>query len=233
MIKRTLKRIAAGIPPEALERALAHSRFGKLEREFERARRCEGREQLWNEAVSSIGADTPVDLLEFGVFRGESMRYFAQRLQHPDSRFVGFDSFEGLPESWVGYGPGTFSTAGQVPCIDDSRVSFVKGWFQDTVPGFLHSSWSPAGNSRRVLIHFDADLFSSTLFLLTTLWHHIPSYYFVFDEFMGHELRAWCAFRDAYPVTANFTAYDLQDGFPCRVLGNLKRVPAQPVEAAE
>lgn len=233
MIKRTLKRIAARIPPESLERALAHSRFGKLEREFEVARRCEGREQLWDAVVSSIGADTAVDFLEFGVFRGESIRYFAQRLHHRDSRFVGFDSFEGLPESWVGYEPGTFSTAGHVPLIDDPRVSFVKGWFQDTVPGFLHSGRDLTGDTRRVLVHFDADLFSSTLFLLTTLWHSIPSYDFVFDEFMGHELRAWCAFRDAYPVTANFMAYDLQDGFPCRVFGNLKRVPAQMVEAAE
>ena len=168
--------------------------------------------------------------LEFGVFRGYSISYFADRLRHRDSRFVGFDSFEGLPESWVGYERGTFSTAGEMPRCRDSRVSFVKGWFQDTVPGFLRTDNNLVGNHGPVLVHFDADLFSSTLFLLTTLWHSVPSYHFVFDEFMGHELRAWCAFREAYPVTATFLAYDIQDGYPCRVLGTLQRAPARSAE---
>ena len=232
LIKRALKRVAAGIPPDAMERVLAHSRFRRMEHEFAGARRCASREQLWDYAISSMAADSPAVFLEFGVFRGYSISYFADRLRHPDSRFVGFDSFEGLPESWVGYARGTFSTAGQMPRSDDPRVSFVKGWFQDTVPEFLRISDALVGNRRRVLVHFDADLFSSTLFLLTTLWHSVPSYYFVFDEFMGHELRAWCAFRDAYPVAARFLAHDVQDGFPCQVFGTLQRVPAQPAQAA-
>jgi Macrocin-O-methyltransferase (TylF) len=232
LIKRALKRVAARIPPEAMERALAHSRFRRMKREFAGARLCVSREQLWDYAISSMAADSPAVFLEFGVFRGYSISYFADRLRHPDSRFVGFDSFEGLPESWVGYVPGTFSTAGQMPRGDDPRVTFVKGWFQDTVPGFLRASKDLVDNRGPVLVHFDADLFSSTLFLLTTLWHSLPSYYFMFDEFMGHELRAWCAFREAYPVAATFLGYDMQDGFPCRVFGSLQRVPAQPVQAA-
>jgi hypothetical protein len=36
--------------------------------------------------------------------------------------------------------------------------------------------------------HFDADLYSSTLFLLSSLWLHLPEYFFIFDEFIGHGL---------------------------------------------
>jgi hypothetical protein len=76
-------------------------------------------------------------------------------------------------------------------------------------------------------VHLDADLYSSTLFLLTSLWHRLPAYYFCFDEFMGHELRAWSSFRQAFPVSARFLAYDLQDGYPCRVFGHVQRTRAQ------
>jgi hypothetical protein len=227
MIRRAFKRLAARIPPEGLERALAHARLSRLQDQFSRAQRCERRDAVWDRAIAEVGAGEPVRLLEFGVFRGESIRYFAERFSHPEARFVGFDSFEGLPEAWVGYEAGTFSTGGRVPEIADARVSFCKGWFQDSVPAFLGANGTNWSDGRPVLVHFDADLFSSTLFLLTTLWHRISRYHFVFDEFMGHELRAWSAFREAYPVSAEILAYDLQDNYPCRVLGRLERVAAQ------
>src|SRR5450759_5205658 len=45
-------------------------------------------------------ADSEVLYLEFGVFEGESMRYWANRLNNPKANLHGFDSFEGLPETW-------------------------------------------------------------------------------------------------------------------------------------
>ena len=53
------------------------------------------------------------------------------------SRFFGFDSFEGLPEDWGDVPRGMFAVEGRAPHIDDARVQFVQGLFQETLYGFL------------------------------------------------------------------------------------------------
>ncbi|GGC51740.1 hypothetical protein GCM10011504_32730 [Siccirubricoccus deserti] len=50
-----------------------------------------------------------------------------------------------------------------MPQIDDPRVSFVKGWSQETLPGFL-ANFTPRS---RLVVHCDSDLHSSTLYALT------------------------------------------------------------------
>jgi hypothetical protein len=54
-----------------------------------------------------------------------------------------------------------------IPDITDERATFIKGLFQDTLPTFLKEN--NLDNGKRKIIHFDADLFSSTLFGLCTL----------------------------------------------------------------
>jgi hypothetical protein len=44
-------------------------------------------------------ADQDVLYLEFGVFRGDSIRYWSRRLKNPRAKLHGFDSFEGLPKA--------------------------------------------------------------------------------------------------------------------------------------
>jgi tetratricopeptide (TPR) repeat protein len=176
--------------------------------------------------VARTVGDVPLIYLEFGVWRGASIARMAQQFRHPDARFYGFDSFEGLPERWdPNNNVGQFSTSGALANIPDSRVSFVKGWFQDTVPDFL-ASHSFAGP---VLVHYDADLYSSTLFLMTTLCHHFREYYFIYDEFFPDEVNALREFATAYPIEIGFEAAILNQEHqrPVQLFGKLRRVPFQ------
>jgi hypothetical protein len=188
----------------------------------------DGKHQLYDLLAREIG-DVPLTYLEFGVHTGWSIRAMASRFKDPAARFVGFDSFEGLPEPWGDFGAGHFSTGGATPAAPDPRVSFVKGWFQDSVPGFL-ATLAPAGP---VLVHFDADLYSSTLFLMSTLWHHIPDYYFLFDEFVPSEVVAMYDFVRAYPVTFAFSAAVISKASrPVQVFGRLSRTTLQPLRSS-
>lgn len=151
--------------------------------------RFERREELHAHIAKSL-ADVPVTYLEFGVFQGASLRRWTSFLKHPATRAHGFDSFEGLPESWVmGCGKGAFGVDGELPAIDDPRVQLHKGWFEQTLPPFL-KDFQVTG---RLVIHLDADLYSSSAFVLKSLKPWItPGTILVFDEFFDrqHELKA-------------------------------------------
>lgn len=166
------------------------------------------RTEIWNFAITTMlkvnGASNKVLFLEFGVYRGRSIQYFAGHITSPDSRFIGFDSFEGLPETWSNQPIGRFTTQSNAPVVNDARVSFVKGWFQDTVPGFSIDG----AKYDVVLVHLDADIYSSTLFVLGELWRKLDCFYALFDEFSNDEARAFYNFTQAYPVRVEFLAHD-------------------------
>src|SRR5277367_2881559 len=88
------------------------------------ARDFASKEEIFDHIAEDI-ADQQVAYLEFGVWKGDSVRYWSKLLRHPDAVLHGFDTFEGLPEAWNGIGGsmarGTFSTAGMPPQIDDQR----------------------------------------------------------------------------------------------------------------
>jgi hypothetical protein len=129
--------------------------------------------------------------LEFGVFQGASMRYWASALKHPEARLHGFDSFEGLPEDMDMDGPylrGTFDVKGQIPQIDDPRVEFFKGWFEATLPAYR-----PPEHEVMVIV-IDADLYSSTQCVLRYLGPLIKAGDFLYFDDMSrpeHEPRAF------------------------------------------
>src|SRR5271170_7260006 len=135
--------------------------------------------------------DAPIDFWEFGVFRGESLFGWLNHISHPDSRFVGFDTFTGLPERWRATElEGAFNVYGKIPETNDARCSFEVGLFQESLLPFA----SRHDFSRRLVIHLDADLYSSTLFVLTTLARYFkPGDIIFFDNFIcsTDEFRAF------------------------------------------
>lgn len=186
---------------ELLTRAVYRPRFNAWWRERAASAPVFGdRLALYQYLIDHHGLDGPIDFLEFGVFHGDSLRWWLAHNSDPASRFVGFDTFTGLPESWVGLPPGTFTTHGQLPRFDDGRVSLEVGLFQETLGDFLQRF--PLAN--RTVVHLDADLYSATLFALTMLAPRLKTGdVILFDEIgsaygVTHEFRALCDVESAY-----------------------------------
>jgi hypothetical protein len=135
--------------------------------------------------------------LEFGVSEGKTLRRIASHCEAAGEIVAGgvvygFDSFEGLPEAWrPGFTAGHFERdRGQAPSFEDlaehaARIVIVEGTarhnlrslrtpsnplpslqglFQDTLVGFLAAHHEPIS-----LLHLDADLYSSTIYVLRLL----------------------------------------------------------------
>lgn len=159
------------------------------------------REDLYRHVNEQVLQNQAVSYLEFGVYQGDSIRTWCGMNTHADSRFVGFDTFHGLPEDWdkglQEMKAGTFDTGGRVPEIADARVSFVAGLFQQTLGGFL-KTFTPKGT---VVLHNDSDLYSATLYTLAMCDQVLPAgSIIIFDEFhcVPHEYRALIDWAAAY-----------------------------------
>ncbi len=151
------------------------------------------RYQLYDFVNTRIVGGEPICYLEFGVWEGASIRKWCELNTHPQSRFYGFDCFEGLPEDFTKDAlKGAFQVGGKVPQLDDSRVQWIKGLFQQTLQKFLES-FHP---QRRLVVHIDCDLYSSTLFCLAVLDRFlVPGSVILFDEYRDLE-HEFSAFRD-------------------------------------
>lgn len=144
--------------------------------------------------------------LEFGVFTGRTINYISQFTTDP---VYGFDSFEGLPEKWRdGFEKGAFNVNGVLPGVR-SNVVLIKGWFQDTLPMFIKEH---VGHKKISFIHLDADLYSSTKYVLDQLKSYLDkNCIIVFDELINYpgfdgetgELKAFYEF-----ITENEVEYE-------------------------
>jgi len=152
--------------------------------------RVSSREEVWARMIAKV-RDQRVLYMEFGVAYGASIRYWSRELKNPTAAFHGFDSFEGLPEQAGPWHKGQFDASGRVPMIDDSRVSFFKGWFDQVLPRYHLPPHDV------LVINMDADLYSSTKYVLDHLRPQInPGTLIYFDEMnhLDHELRAFDEF---------------------------------------
>jgi predicted O-methyltransferase YrrM len=132
------------------------------------------------------------DILEFGVFSGATLRWMAEA--YPARRFVGFDSFRGLPSDWTGYKTFNFDRAGSPPELP-GNVELAIGDFSQTLAAFA------SGAPRIAMLHIDCDLYESAHAALDALGPHLkPGAILVFDEyfnypgFRAHEYRACAEF---------------------------------------
>jgi hypothetical protein len=142
--------------------------------------------------------------LEFGVFKGGTIRYIAKRA--PKAEIDGFDSFEGLPESWAGYNltSQTFCEKGRLPSVP-SNVTLHSGLFKDTIPVWRGGALGPIA-----FLHIDCDIYSSTVDILQGVRDRLQAGTIIlFDEYFNypgwqrHEFKAWQEF-----VAANNIRYE-------------------------
>jgi hypothetical protein len=196
--KHSLTSLGGHLSDRAIHRAqmvVNYMKLGRWMRDhgFEFEQRVSHREGVFD-AVARQVRDEKVLYLEFGVFQGASMRYWSKALLNPASMLHGFDSFEGLPEDFCvggGYTKGRFSTGGSIPDIDDHRVRFFKGWFDQVLPTY------EVPPHDRLVINIDADLYSSTITVLNHLRPWIKQGTFIYFDDLSrpeHEAKAFDEF---------------------------------------
>jgi len=118
-------------------------------------------------------------VLEFGVRFGTSIRQISTLA---DQDVYGFDSFQGLPESWHSEAKGSYSTKGIIPSVPQN-VTLHDGWFEETLPGFVEQHPEPVR-----FMNIDCDIYSSTKTVLENFAKQIiPGTVIVFDEYIGNE----------------------------------------------
>jgi hypothetical protein len=128
-IKYFLTPLGAFLPARAiysLNASIGYLELGRWMRAkgYDTRRRFSRREELFD-LVGQEVRDREVLYLEFGVFQGKATRYWSKLLLNSKSKLHGFDSFEGLPENWLPHRQkGYFATHGEIPQIDDNRVTF-------------------------------------------------------------------------------------------------------------
>lgn len=143
-------------------------------------------------------------VLEFGVEKGDSLRWIAR---HTDRAVHGFDSFEGLPNDWRGTKEtrGKFDRRGRLPSVP-RHVSLHVGWFDQTIPPFLAAAPDPVA-----LLHIDCDIYESTRTVFDLLGERlVPGTWIVFDEYFnypGWRLHEFKAFQEWIAATARRYRY--------------------------
>lgn len=203
IMRKIFRGIVSNIPLKWADRIYRWSVNKNIFKELENVKTFDERELLWTYLLSEVlNEHDEITFIEFGVWEGYSLKYFSEQNKNPNSMFIGLDTFEGLDEVWVDFSMDQFDVDGKLPNITDRRVQFFKGYFQDTF-GQLEQAVQGRSN---FIVHFDADLYSSTLFALTKIDELTGQYYAIFDEFNAGENTALYNYMQAYLAKNNFLA---------------------------
>lgn len=151
--------------------------------------------------------------VEFGVWKGVGVNLFAKLLGKQGTVW-GFDSFEGLEEDWTGHAKGgqagRFTLNGHLPEVEPN-VKLVKGWVQDTVPGWLQDH----PDQKIALASLDLDTYTPTRFVLDALRPRLDvGSILLFDELYGYpgwRHHEWKALQESLPEDCyRFIAFSQQ-----------------------
>jgi len=120
-------------------------------------------------------------LLEFGVFKGTSLKYFSRNLKNFSC--FGFDSFEGLQSNFGGMNAQLlFKLNGVTPKFMPRNATIVKGVIEDNIEDFISKT-----DLNIRFIHLDLDVYSSTKFVLSGLKAKLgKGTLILFDEMFGN-----------------------------------------------
>jgi O-methyltransferase len=148
---------------------------------------------------------TSGDYLEFGVFKGASLLHAQKQagtlgLEH--MRFIGFDSFQGLPpepdqnkemfyEGQYSCGENQVRTWLSQHGADWNRMTLVPGFYDDTLTGRTKAN---LGLTKCAVAMLDCDIYSSTKLALTWLDDIIePGSIVILDDWdaYGDDERSW------------------------------------------
>lgn len=167
--------------------------------------------ELFKHSISEV--EVGGSFLEFGVYKGTSVNYIASLV--PNKTVYGFDSFEGIPEHW-GIMPKGYFKLDSLPEVR-SNVKLIAGLFQETLESFLTEH-----PERIAFIHMDADLYSSTKYVLLTLARNNRlerGSVIQFDELFNYmdwwkegEYKAFLEFAEQFKVEFEYLGYHLSTG---------------------
>ena len=72
------------------------------------------RYKVWEKIPEHIDINKDILYIEFGVWEGHSIKYFAEKYKSKNSEFYGFDTFHGFPEDFLDMKKGHYSTSGNL-----------------------------------------------------------------------------------------------------------------------
>lgn len=184
---------------------------------------------MWYQMFKLI-QDVPGDIFEFGIGRGKSLISISTLISQPlhlvdkDRHIFAFDSFAGFPDpteedisfrqplsgEWssspneeFAYTPDNLNKVLTLANVDSSKITFVPGYFSDSLPIFLQSNPTPSP----AILHLDGDLYISYKDPLSYLFRFMrPGSLIVIDDFYLYPRDKSDAFPGARQAIGEFLA---------------------------
>jgi hypothetical protein len=205
IVNRVQLRQAVNIPLERQRRALS-STVEYVQRNMRLVKSSASKYSILCEALRRADLSANRLICEFGVFSGSTINFLAKLTA---KTVYGFDSFEGLPEAWTPELPKGYFALKKLPKVR-KNVTLVKGWFHETLLGFLEQN-----PGMMAFVHIDCDLYSSTKIVFELLEPRlVPGAVIVFDEYFNYpdweegEYKAFNEFLTRTGLSFDFICYN-------------------------